>query len=226
MRKRASTILPVEVQADLSPPEFQLLLYCAKANPDAGIIRHLVKDGVNWETLLKLVAQHRVRPLVFRSFKSLCWDAVPAPRQLDLENFCKANVRQNLFATDELLRLLDAFQKDGIAVAAFKGAVLAEATYGDLSLREFVDLDFFVFEADLCKAEQVLTDFGYRTYYPGREYRSAFLSYYCQQMFHGQTGIGVDLHWRLASKNVALPFHSGELLVSKCLISCSRSPTR
>jgi hypothetical protein len=144
-----------------------------------------------------------------------------------LERFYKANVVQNLFVTGELLRLLDAFRKEDITVAAFKGAVLAEVLYGDLSLREFVDLDLFVAEADICKAEKILTACEYRTFYPGREYRSAFLSYYSQQVFCGPAGIDVDLHWRLASKHVAFPFQSSELFarLRKATIGGREIPT-
>src|SRR5262249_44960393 len=112
------------------------------------------------------------------------------------------------FLTGELLQLLDILGKQGIATAALKGPVLAEALYGDLSLREFVDLDFFVHEADICKAEQALIARGYKSYSPDEDYRFAFLSYYGQQPCRGQTGIIVDLHWRLANKSVALPVRS------------------
>jgi hypothetical protein len=94
----------------------------------------------------------------------------------------------------------------------FKGPVLAEQVYGDLSLREFMDLDLFVREQDVRKAEQILTAGGYTTYMAGEAYRSAFLSYYGQQPFiHANTGVVVDLHWRLASKNVAIPIEPVDL---------------
>lgn len=191
--------------------EFQLLLDCARSEPDAGRIRAFVNEGVDWRTLLELATQHRVRPLVIQSLKSVCWDAVPPTNQLELDSSCKAILVQNFFFTGELLRLLDAFQKNGVAIAAFKGAVLAEAVYGDLSLREFVDLDVVIREMDDGKAEQILNACGYQTYVPGSDFRSAFLSYYGQQIFRGRTGVHVDLHWRLASKNVAFPVQSAEL---------------
>jgi hypothetical protein len=188
--------------------EFQLLLYCARSQPDAGLIRDVIKEGIDWQTLLELAEQHRVRPLLIRSLKCACWDAVPSSNRLELESFYRASVVRNLFFTGELLRLLDVFRKNDIAIVAFKGPVLAEVVYGDLSLREFADLDIFVREADVCNAEQLLAAYGYKSYIPGRDYRTAFLSYYGQQPFRAQTGVIVDLHWRLASKNVALPIQS------------------
>jgi Uncharacterised nucleotidyltransferase len=189
--------------------EFQFLLFCARTQPDAGLIRDVVNEGIDWHKLVGLAKRHRVRPLLIRSLKSVCWDAVPRTTQRELEAFSRDSLVRNLFFTGELLRLIDIFRKQGIPIAAFKGPVLAEVVYGDLSLREFADLDIFVREEDACNAEQILIGCGYKSYIPGRAYRSAFLSYYGQQPFCAQTGVVVDLHWRLASKNVALPIQSG-----------------
>jgi hypothetical protein len=188
------------------PREFQLLLYCARSLPGAGPIRDLVNKGVNWQRLLQLAQQHGVRPMLFQGLKSVCWNAVPQTTQLELERFDAENVQKNLLFAGELLRLLGVFQQNGVPIVAFKGPVLAETVYGDLSLREFCDLDVIVHEDDVCKVEVILTDCGYQACFPDRAYRSAFLSYHGQYPFrHGKTGILLDLHWRLSSKGVTFP---------------------
>jgi len=84
--------------------------------------------------------------------------------------------------------------------------------YGDLSLREFSDLDIIIHEADVAKAEDILTAYGYRADFSDRDYRSAFLSYQGQYAFRNkQIGISVDLHWRLSSKGVAFPLNADEV---------------
>jgi hypothetical protein len=196
----------------MNPQEFQLLLYCARSRPDDKSIRDLVSKGIDWQILLKLAAQHCVRPMLLQSLKSVCWDAVPKKIQLELTLFNKANVQKNLLFTGELLRLLDLFQQNAVPIAVFKGPVLAHSVYGHISLREFSDLDVIVKEADLSKAEDILTARGYQADFPDRDYRSAFLSYQGQYAFrHSNTGISVDLHWRLSSKSVAFPLHSTEI---------------
>jgi Uncharacterised nucleotidyltransferase len=199
--------------------ELQLLLHCARTQPDPRLIRALVNEDINWDRLLELAKQHRVQPLLMRSLKSACWESVPSTAQLKLESFYRPSVVRNLFFTGELLRLLDIFRKNDVAIAAFKGPVLAEVVYGDLSLREFMDLDVLVHEADLCKAEDILSACGYHSYVPGRDYRSAFFSYYCQQPFLSQSGVIVDLHWRLASKSVALPMQSAAVWRRLCNVT-------
>ena len=130
----------------------------------------------------------------------------------ELEQFSKANLQHNLLFAAELLRLLAEFRNSGIPVAAFKGVVLAESLYGDLSLREFCDLDLIVHAEDMFKAEDVIAACGYRARFPDRDFRSAFLSYQGQYLFcHHRSGVYVDLHWRLASRGVAFPLDMAEV---------------
>jgi hypothetical protein len=150
--------------------------------------------------------------MLHKSLKLVCWDVVPQAMQLELETFVQKNLRKNLFLTAELLQLLGAFGQNGIRIVAFKGPVLAQLVYGDLSLREFADLDVMVHQADLREAEEILNACGYVAEFPDRDYRSAFLSYQRQYAFcHSQTGSWVDLHWQLSSKGVAFPIQSAEV---------------
>jgi hypothetical protein len=196
----------------MSPLEFQLLLYCANSRPDAQRIRALATQRVNWQALVQLARQHYVRPMLFQSLKSVCWDAVPQGTRLELEQFNRANVQKNLAFTGELLRLFGLFQQNRIPIATFKGPSLAVSLYGGLGLREFSDLDLLVREADLRKAEDILAASGYQADIPDEDYRSAFASYQGQYAFrHCKTGISVDLHWRLSSKIATFPIQSIEV---------------
>jgi Uncharacterised nucleotidyltransferase len=110
------------------------------------------------------------------------------------------------------LRLLGLFQQNRVPIATFKGPVLAVSVYGDLALREFSDVDLLVHEADLCKAENILTSCGYRADFPDKDYRSAFVAYQGQYAFrHSKTGVSIDLHWRLSNKGAAFPIQSTEI---------------
>ena len=199
-------------QRNLNLPEFRLLLYCARSRPDARSIKDIVKKGVDWQVVLEYAARHCVRPMLLKSLKSVCWHAVPGEIKLQLTNFNKLNVRKNLIFTRELLCLLELFQSHSIPIAVFKGPILAESVYGDISLREFSDLDVIVPEADLDQAEHILTSRGYQADFADKDYRSAFLSYQGQYAFRNpRTGISIDLHWRLSSKGLALPPQLSEI---------------
>src|SRR5262249_8274574 len=100
-------------------------------------------------TVLKLAEQHAVRPMLFQSLKSVCWDAVPDPTKFELARFSRATAKNNLALAEELLRLVSAFQQNGITVAALNGPGFAEGLYGGRSLRELHDLSIMVPEAEL-----------------------------------------------------------------------------
>lgn len=186
-------------------PEFQLLLCCARSRPDAGSVRDLVSKGIDWQLLLNLASQHCVRPILLQSLKCVCWDSVPKEIKLELMMFNRANAQKNLLFTRELLQLIDLFNKNAIPIAAFKGPILSRIVYGDISLREFSDLDVIVAKDNLSKAQDILLARGYQADFTDRDFRAAFQSYQGQYAFrHGNTGIAVDLHWRLSGAAVPL----------------------
>ena len=195
------------------PPEFQLLLYCARSQPASGPIKRLVdQSAIDWRKLLAFADQHCVRPLLLQSLKAVCWEDVPASVRLELEGFCKSNAQKNLLLAAELLRLLRSFNQNEVPVVAFKGPILAEAVYGDLSLREFCDLDLLIRVQDLTKAEDILLACGYTAQFPDRDYRTAFLSYHGQYAFRrGQTDLWVDLHWQFSPDGVVFPLWAAEV---------------
>jgi hypothetical protein len=195
------------------PPEFQLLLYGARSQPASGPIRRLVdQSAIDWGKLLALADQHCVRPLLLQSLKAVCWEAVPASVRLELDGFWTSNAQKNLLLAAELLRLLRSFNENEVPVVAFKGPILAEAVYGDLSLREFCDLDLLIRMQDLTKAEDILLACGYTAQFPDRDYRTAFLSYHGQYAFRrGQSDLWVDLHWQFAGDGVVFPLQAAEV---------------
>jgi len=195
------------------PSEFQLLLYCARSQPASQRIKQLVDEfAIDWGRLVALAEQHGVRPLLLQSLKAVCWDAVPPSVRLELERFFRFNAQRNLLLAGELLRLLRSFNENEVPVVTCKGPVLAEAVYGDLSLREFRDLDLLIREQDLVSAEDILLARGYEAQFPDRDYRTAFLSYHGQYAFRrGQSDSWVDLHWQFSQDGVVFPLRAAEV---------------
>jgi hypothetical protein len=194
------------VFADLQ--EFRLLRACATSRPDPLQIKNAAKTGVNWPKVLELAEYHNVRPLLWQSLRIARCDHVPDTIMAKLERFSTLNTQRNLAFAAELIRLAKIFERHGVPIATFKGVALAEAIYGDLSLREVSDLDLIVPETATCQAERMLTSCGYVPILPDRNYRSAFQRYQGQYGFrHAQTYLTVDLHWRFSS--VGIPFALG-----------------
>src|SRR5829696_2399929 len=125
-------------------PEFELLFCCARTRTDRKMeerIRELLRRGPEWEYLLRIAAGHGIVPLLQLNLSTVCPDAVPATVSEYLRQLFLANTRRNLLLTGELLRLLSAFETQGLPVVPYKGPTLSVLAYGDLALRQFNDLD-------------------------------------------------------------------------------------
>jgi hypothetical protein len=144
--------------------EARLLVACARSvigSDDAARIRALAEAGVDWPRLCDMAIASGVGPLLYGSLRAACPGAVPAAILERLRERFRANAQRNLHHTAELLRLLGVFESHGIAAIPLKGPALAARAYGNLSLREFIDLDILVRRPDLARAAALLEAEGY-----------------------------------------------------------------
>ncbi len=164
--------------------EAELLLHCLRGSllsppPDT-----------NWPALLTLAENHSVLPFIHRA---LAANGAQMP-----DSFLSA-VRDCIASTEmlalELERLLDGFAQHGIEVVPLKGPVLAEALYGDVTMRSCVDLDLLVRVDDFSQAEKLLIRAGWVASSPADDYQRKFV----------RNGVLVELHFGIASPRV-FPF--------------------
>jgi hypothetical protein len=189
------------------PLEFQFLLLCVQPTLPAERLRELAGAGLDWESFFALAARHGVRPIVYENLSKSCWDLVPPDVQQRWREIGKAVGWQAFRAMGELLMIAAAFEKERVPVLPVKGPVLAQELYGSEALREFGDLDLLVHEADFLKATALLERLEYRTNWDvAPATKLQFLRYQGETGFTGlKSGLYVELHWRIAKANDALP---------------------
>ena len=194
-------------------PEFELLCCLVRPEPDHRRALELARHGLDWTSVADLAAAHGVRPHLLHTLS----DSAAADCAIELKRklyaFQRAHMVRNLHLTRELLSVANAFANRGIPFATFKGVALAISLYGDISRREFNDIDLIVHEADVRAAESVLQSCGYRAAQGGsREYREAFQAYQRQYMFKDADSVlGIDLHWDFSQKGVPFPVCASEI---------------
>jgi hypothetical protein len=174
------------------PPEFDLLLCCARTTLDVATsarLRALVAGEIDWPNFVSLAVAHGVVPLVYQSLKSACWNMVPEAQQKQVRDYVLANAQSALRLTAELLRLLELFEARHIPVIPFKGPALAASVYGSPAMRQFGDLDLLVHERDVKKAKELLIAEGYRCQFNLTEWQeAAFIRYECEYAFTAKAG--------------------------------------
>ena len=111
-----------------------------------------------------LRGRHGLVSLLYYQLSTICPESVPGALLNRLKTRFQANLAHNLFLTAELLKLLSLFENHGIPAVPFKGPVLASSVYGNLSLREFSDLDILIHREDFNKAKDLLLLAGIPTH--------------------------------------------------------------
>lgn len=204
--KMANTQNAVTKSATKYPPEFELLLCCARTAPDLPRITALVDAGIDWHLFFSLVSAHGLRPLVYKALRPLCWNLLPSDIQSEWRTVCEFISGRALFATGELLRIAQAASAAQIPIAALKGLVFGQMLYGDVTLREFSDLDLLVHDADFFRAVELLERLGYDLFWnQGSRHVKQFQRYVGEcKLRNRDLETEIDLHWRVATKATAL----------------------
>ena len=146
-------------------PEKQLLAYCSHIQLDSSLaqkIAQLLEGDLDWDYMLDEAEENSIFPLVGRQLQAIATHALPAAAADRLRNGCRANTIRCLFLASELIKILDLFRSQGIEAIPYKGPALAVQAYGDITLREFEDLDIVLHQSDLPKAHELMLGLGYR----------------------------------------------------------------
>jgi len=125
-------------------------------------IKGLLQKDINWVYLSQLALRHGVLPLLYRNLKAAQPDVVPREFMDQLQKYFLVNAGRNIFLTEELRNLLDLFEAHGIPGIPYKGPALADSAYGDITLRQFNDLDILVQKQDVVRAKNIMVSQGYR----------------------------------------------------------------
>lgn len=175
-------------------PEVELLLCCARTRIDsetAERIKTLLQENIDWAYLIQTALRQGTMPLLYWNLNTTCPEAVPKVILSELRGHFLAKAQRSMFLTGQLLKLLNLFEVHGIPVIPFKGPVLAASVYGNLSLRQFCDLDILVRKRDFLKAKDLLISQRYQLQHE-RSWESDFL--------HAQSRVNLDLHQGITPK--------------------------
>lgn len=104
--------------------------------------QHVVSvTGFNWDNFYLLAGRHSIRPIVFRAVHTC---NIPEDIKQKFQQISRRFALRNLDHARELVRLCKLFREKHINAVPYKGAILSQKYYGDLTLRESSDLDFLI----------------------------------------------------------------------------------
>jgi hypothetical protein len=180
--------------------EAEFLLACVSAyatGAKAGRVVEPAGCDLDWELVARMAAWHAVGPILYRVLSG-CPENVPAAILDDLRRRFRANAMRNAYLASELVQITSLLKEKEVPVIAFKGPVLARAAYGDLSLREFIDLDILVRPSDLRMTRDLLFSQGYRSRFSGLGEKERDFFLWGEEPFGNKDGlVWIDVHWQM-----------------------------
>jgi hypothetical protein len=187
--------------------ETALLMLAARPYPDQATqeaISHFLSSAIDWDYVCLQAARHGISALVY---SNLCAAGMEcsATQVAPLAQNARASANHGLYLMGELVKLVEAFGRVQIDVIPFKGPVLAITAFGNVSCRQFSDLDLFIQEGDLSRACEILVKLGFRCT-RHLHWVKAYSSFGHELGFLSTAGdFEVDLQWRFAKKWLAFP---------------------
>jgi hypothetical protein len=143
-------------------PEIELLLLRVSpvgSGRRSARIRQLVDQQRDWRFLQDFANSHNLLTLLCGALKTTAPDSIPPSMAEEFQR----NTRACFFLTSELLRILELFDREGIAAIPFKGPTLAVSAYKNLTLPSFTELSIAVeFLASATAAQKAVAPSGSR----------------------------------------------------------------
>lgn len=196
-------------------PEFGLLLTCcAVSRADRQEkLRHFLAHHYDFAAFIRLAEEHRVIPHIYRALSAHS-ELLSAADLAILRSAYEENARRSLRLTGELLRLLRHFEGYGIEALPYKGPALAQALYGDVTSRQFFDLDIIVSPQHVGAAKAALAELGYVSdiNLSARE-EAKFIASGYEHAFSGPAGPHtLELKWRILPRFYSVELEAATLL--------------
>ncbi|GIT98125.1 nucleotidyltransferase family protein [Sulfurovum sp. TSL1] len=191
---------------------------------------YLNAERLTLHALISLANQHGVLPLVYKTIKNIVEkdsSLVPGDHEgtahiecskrtqgyrpyeeilPELKAYYMRIAQRNMLMTSELIKIMDLLRENHIEALAFKGPALAQMAYGNITLRQFGDIDVLVNETDILKAGQIITSNGYNP-----DVHLDFLNN--QALLDVSSDLGfrnkrnntyIELHWKLFRKKLSV----------------------
>lgn len=176
---------------------YELLLACTQSERDDQKIEHCAREIEDWDDLLHLAYLHGIYPLVAKALKTIT--SVPEPVKITLKQKNTQIAQRNMVMSSELISVIQLLQENQIDILSFKGPILSLMAYGDITQRQYADIDILVPKDKIYKAVKILLNHGYSSEYSVEFLKNNKLLQVGKDfsIFNITNNIHIELHWQL-----------------------------
>jgi hypothetical protein len=163
-------------------------------------LRAALSRITDWSYLLQIAIDQGVFQSLYRQVADSCPEVVPPEVLVNWQRLYRAHAQRNLRVSTELIQVLNLLADNGIIAVSYKGPLLAAVAYGDITFRQFVDLDILVSRKDIGRVKNMLFSQGYRLSYSfTTKQERAHLKGAVEYTFSHTQRARLDVHWRFAA---------------------------
>ena len=189
-------------------PDIQSLTNCCKTNQtdsDIAQIRETISQ-LNFQGLSQIFTMahsHGVFPLYYQTIQMHASDLLSTEINEELKQQNLTIVMRNMRMTAELIRIMNLLKENGIDALAFKGPTLAQLAYGNIALRQYVDLDILVKKEDIYNVDALLKNKGYQRVLKltSSQEKTWFKYAHDILLFSPSNGVHFEIHWSLLDQD-------------------------
>lgn len=195
----------------------KFLIACSQTEPSENNIKFIQQflSSIDTQELIPLAIQHGILPLVYKTLKYLGTKHLMVNTEIlsELKAHYMRISQRNMLMSAELIRIVKLLKDNGIEALAFKGPTLSQMAYGDITLRQFGDLDILIRERDRFKMMDLLIQSQYTPEIDLKEStkKTFFDSVNVIGLYQTSIGVLVEIHWELLSKNYAIDWEEQSL---------------
>ncbi len=224
------------IKTSLSP-DLRFLIACCQSTQSevdiAFILSHLSQSESSSSSpnpeprtlnpLIALANQHGVLPLVYKTLKKQLKNQTIQDLTFNIEDWQAAYrqiAQRNMLMSAELIRIMELLEENNIQALAFKGPTLAQMAYGDITLRQYGDLDILVDERDLKSTGKLFKSYHY---IPDEDLafleNKVLLNISSDLGFrHDKNYTYIELHWKLFRKKLFITLDSLNLKSNQTVV--------
>ncbi|GMK41160.1 hypothetical protein PCCS19_42160 [Paenibacillus sp. CCS19] len=186
--------LPIELELILS------IMKLDRSSVSPEVIEAMAGPHIDWDRFLDLTKEHRLYPIVYANINKYNLSFIPAQVTSQLNQMFVRNTMKMLQLTAVMEKVCHTMEQSDIQSLVLKGPVLAEALFGDFSLRTSKDIDLLVPEESFEQAEQLLLQLGFQPdEHVPRALNAVKRNKHHLSYTHPESRIQVELHWRMSS---------------------------
>ncbi len=195
-------------------PELLFLIACCQTDPnkdDINFIHSYLALVTNYQSLITAATQHGILPIVYKTIKSLSQSNNSNHKSLitnhEILSAFKQQylsiVQRNMLMSAELIKITNLLKENNIEALAFKGPALSQMAYGDITLRQYVDLDVLVRKEDIYKIDDLLKDHGYKRVIKLTSQQEKLWIKFKHDLglYHPKSGVHFEMHWSLLDED-------------------------